>query len=182
MNIFSNLPFLNRGSDVDGEPTEEELKKERIEFHRTKVRNGPAGFRSLSNGQIARARVRDMKRQQRKAFRAEVKDYFEKQRVAASIRAHLQGAGYLPYFDGHEPTLHQRIVSTGWIVQRFGTEVTVDGEGTGRVSFRKGDILDAFKNAAKFYTSATGAYIQAPSDFTPAFSTDEAGDVIEGAA
>jgi hypothetical protein len=180
VNLFPNLSFAKSHDEEIVEPTEEELKAERIEFHRAKVRNGPAKFSFMTNGQIRRARARDTKRQQKKAFRAEVRNYFEQQRLASMVRAHLQAAGYLAYIDGSEAPLVTQIGSTGWIVQRFGQEVEVDGVGTGHVSYRKAAVIDAFHRAADYYAKATGHPIRNDS-FVPAIMLAEDEDV-EGAA
>lgn len=186
VNIFSKLASALNGKtdeDIDLEPTEAELKKERIEFHARSVRNGPASFKAPTAGQIRRAGQRAERSRAKKAFRSEVKNYHEKQRIAMVLRGQLKLIGAIPYLDPREIPLHDQIVATAWIVQRYGVEVTnEDGTGTGHVSFRRGDIIDAVRNAMKFYTSATGHLIALPTDFEPAISLAEAGDVIEGAA
>lgn len=171
MNIFSRLPFLD-GSKDEVEP-QTDTKAERIAFHRQKVRNGPVKFKEMTSGQIRRAEQRQAKRRQKKAYRAEVRNHLEKQQLASRVRGHLQRAGYLPYHDGHEAGVREQIVSTQWIVQRFGQEVEVEGKRTGRVSWREADVVDAFLRAAQFYGSATGYELPRRRDFVPAISLAE---------
>ena len=183
MNIFSKLASALTGGETEApEPTEAELKKERIEFHARSVRNGPVSFKMPTNGQIRRAEARAARNRQRKTYRAEVKNYHEKQRIAMVLRGQLKLIGAIPYLDPRDIPLATQIQATAWIVQRYGVEVTNDdGVGIGHVSFRRGDIIDAIRNAMKFYTSATGHLITLPADFEPAISLDE-GDLVEGAA
>ena len=181
MNIFSNLPFFNKPADEsEAELTKDEIaaeeKADRIAFHRTHVRNGPTSFKYLSAGQQRRARVRAEQREVKKNYRREVKNYFERQRLGASVRAHLQIAGVIPFIDGSEAPVHDQIASTGWLVQRFGTEVEVDGQGTGHVSYREADVVDAMRRAAQFVGAAFGYTPPVPADFVPAISLAEDAD------
>lgn len=179
--IFSKLPLIGSKAHEDAEAAlglsadeiREQAKADRIEFHRTKVRNGPANFKFMTNGQARRAQRRELDRQRRKAWRAEKGSYFERQRTAAILRAHLQVVGLIPFIDGHEAPLRDQITSTAWMVTRYGVEVAVDGVGTGHASFKRGDVIDALKNAASFYQSATGLIIRFPVDFEPAIVLDE---------
>lgn len=177
--IFSKLPGVKAHEaaeaalEMSAEDIRAQAKAERIEFHRTKVRNGPVKFSFLTNGQVRRAQRRELDRHQRKAWRAEKASYFERQRTAAILRAHLQVVGLIPFIDGREAPLRDQITSTAWIVTRYGVEVAVDGVGTGHASFKRGDVIDALKNAASFYQSATGLIIRFPADFEPAIVLDE---------
>lgn len=173
MNIFSHLPIFGQKATADEAPelTEEEreaqAKAERIEFHRTQVRNGPVSFRYLSSGQQRRARERAERSAIRKNFKREVKGYFERQRVAAILRPHLQTLGLIPTATGRVFSEHEQIASTGWIVQRYGTEILDEETGakTGVMSFRLEDVILAVKTAGQFYESATGYRISIPADF-----------------
>jgi hypothetical protein len=183
VNIFSQLASVIKGGvtevadeDLTPEEAEAAAKKARIAFHRDSVRNGPVKFRYMTNGQVRRAEERARKRNAKKAFRGEVRSHFEKLRIAAGLRGHLQAVGLIPFVDGHEATLEDQVTSTAWIQQRYGVEVTNDGVGTGHVSFRRGDILDGLKNAARFYESATGLIVRVPADFEPAIYVDEAAE------
>lgn len=181
-NIFSNLGNVLTGRKVDDEaeiePTEAELKAERMKFHREQVRNGPVNFRHVTSGQVRRAQERAKAREMKRNFKREVSSYFERQRVAATVRGHLKIAGVIPFIDGHEAELHEQIVSTGWLLQRFGVEVKVDGTGTGRISFAAGDVIDGLRNALSFYNNATGSRYQFPEGYVPALVL-ELGDEVE---
>ena len=80
----------------------------------------------------------------------------DRQRVAATLRPHLQVLGLVPNATGRTFSLHDEVVSTGWIVQRYGRETEIDGVKTGHVSFLKDDVFAAIQAAAAFYSSATG--------------------------
>ena len=167
MNIFSHLSdkvFDSKAGDepeLSPEEREAQAKAERIEWHRTQVRNGPVSFRSISAGQQRRAKGRAEKSAIRKNFKREVKGYHERQRVAAILRPHLQALGLVPTATGREFTEHEQIASTGWIVQRYGTELE-----DGTMSFRLEDVILAVKTAGQLYESATGFRIAMPADFS----------------
>lgn len=172
----------NLGQTLSGKADEVELsdeekaaqdKADRIDFHRKNVRNGPVSFKTITAGQERRTRERAVRKIERKNFRAEVRNYFERQRVAAVLRGHLQAVGLIAYVDGHEADMHDQIVSTAWINQRWGSEVIVDNQGTGHVSFSRDGVLDALRSAAEFYEKATGLIVRVPVDFEPAIHVDE---------
>lgn len=177
IDMLKNLGQTLSGKAPDVELSDEEIaaneKAARIDFHRKSVRNGPVSFKTITAGQERRARERTVRKMERKNFRAEVRNYFERQRVAAVLRGHLQGVGLIAYVDGHEPDMHDQIVSTAWINQRWGSEIVIENEGTGHVSFRHADVLDALRSAAEFYEKATGLIVRVPADFTPAVYVDE---------
>ena len=165
MNIFSSLAkLIPSKDDAEAELSPEEQaaqeKADRIAFHRTQVRNGPVSFKYLSAGQQRRAAERAQKSAIRKNFKREVKNYHERQRVAAILRPHLQALGLVPTATGRTFTEHEQMVSTGWIVQRYGTELE-----DGTMSFRLEDVILAVKTAGQFYESATGFRIAIPADF-----------------
>lgn len=175
MNIFSNLANVLTGRSADATDEAPELtpeeqaaedKKARIKWHRDNVRNGPVSFRSISAGQQRRALVRAQKREIDRNFKREVRSYFDRQRVAATLRPHLQTIGLIPFVDGHTATPHEQLVSTAWIAQRYGTELLdEEGRGTGNVSFADEDVLLAIQTATKFYATATGHEVRVPADF-----------------
>jgi len=181
VNIFSHLPGLGKKvtpRDDVVELTDEEqaaqAKAERIEIHRTQVRNGPAKWSHVTSGQIRRAAKRAQDREVRKNFKREVNEYLMKQRVAATLRPHLQVLGLVSTYDNRVFSLHDEVVSTGWITQRYGRETEVDGVKTGHVSFLHEDVLAAIKAAAQFYESATGYRITVPADFEVAIYAEAA--------
>jgi hypothetical protein len=166
VDILSRIPFLNSKTEPDDDRTDEaieaEAKAERIRFHREKVRNGPTNFKFLTNGQIKRAERRELAGRTRKARRAQVKNYFDTQRLAASVRGHLQSAGVLPYAVEREIDRQQQVVSAAWLVTRFG----VDIEDTDEVSFAYNDVLIALGAALKFYGQAVGLPdLRVPADY-----------------
>lgn len=173
LNIFSNLANAITGKTtdevIDPEVQAAEAKAARIDFHRTSVRNGPVTFRQITTGQSRRAAARAQARQIQRNFKREVRSYFERARVIAAVRGHLQIAGVIPFFDGHEAPLHDQIVSTGWLLQRFGVEV----ESTGRISFREGDVISGLNAALHFFNQGTGAGYKMPEGFVPAFALAE---------
>lgn len=122
MDILSKLPLAKQDSvdDVEPEMTEEEMKKERIAFHRRSVRNGPTKFSTTTAGQIRRMKVRALARDTKKARKRQVRAYLKDQREGATVRAHLQAAGVLPYFsDEHRASPEQIVKSLSWIISRF---------------------------------------------------------------
>lgn len=147
-NLFSQLPGL-KSDDAEhiAEVDEAQAKADRIAFHRTHVRNGPANFKTQTNGQAKRARVRALARETKKARRAQVRNYLQTQRLAATVRGQLQLAGVLPYADGRTPDPVRQVKAVVWIVQRFGPD---------EVSFKSAAVIDALNSALKFYSQATG--------------------------
>lgn len=117
--LLTNL--VNHGSK-NAEPTPEELKRERVNFHRERVRNGPAKFSTMTSGQIRRAQQRDLKARQRKQFKRTVKNHFGDRRNEAILRGQLQLAGILPLSSGEhdDRSIDQAVV---WIYDRFGEKV-----------------------------------------------------------
>lgn len=176
MNILSTLPSLDEPAVT---LTDEELaaqeKSERIAHHREKVRNGPVKFTFMTAGQVRRAEARARKTAQGKVWRKQVRDHFANKRTASFVRAHLQKVGLVPFLDGREISLHDQIVSTAWIAQRFGVEVKgLDGEGTGRVSFRHDDIVTALEGACEFLRHVTGETVSVPEGYEPAIYAEDA--------
>lgn len=172
-NIFKKL--LPKDTS-EAEPTADEIaaqeKADRIAYHRTQVRNGPVSFKYQTAGQQRRAAARAQKRDVRKNFKREVRGYFEKQRVSAVLRPHLQVLGLVPSATGRTFTMQDEIVSTAWIVQRYGKETEVDGAKTGHVSLFEDDVRASLSLACDFYRSATGYEIHLPTDFELAIYAD----------
>lgn len=164
VNIFSKLPFFNSKNEeefVTSADDEVQAKKDRIAFHRNHVRNGPTNFKSVSSGQERRANKRALNRRTKRARRSQIKMYFETQRLAASVRGHLQLAGALPFVVPTELNPYFQVSSTAWIVQRFGAELE-----DGTVSFDRDDVLVALGQALHYYGQATGQPgLQLPDDY-----------------
>lgn len=181
MNIFSKLPIFgdkahaNAESDLDltAEQQAAQDKAERIEIHRTQVRNGPVKWKTVTAGQQRRAKARATKSAIRKNFKRDVREFHMKQRVASFLRPHLQVLGLLSFAVEREVSLHEEIASTAWIVQRYGRETEIDGVKTGYASFLHDDIIAALETACAFYKAATGYEISLPADYVPAIVLDE---------
>lgn len=77
--------------------TDAVAKKDRIEFHRRSVRNGPVSFKVPTQGQLRRAEKRRSERMLKKARRDQVRAYFANQREAAALRGNLQAVGVLSF-------------------------------------------------------------------------------------
>ena len=121
MNILSHIPFLSGDTSTDEETLDEvaialKEKRERIEFHRHQVRNGPANWRTQSSGQVKRAKVRALAGRTRKARRAQIRDFHAQQREHATLRGHLQAIGVVAYETDFVPTAEARFQSARWIV------------------------------------------------------------------
>lgn len=99
--------------------TDEELKAQRIQFHRDHVRNGPQKWRTISTGQQRRQRDRDMKALQKKATRTHRRAWHQRKAEFATLRGHLTILGVL---EGHgtEFTRQQTQTSLEWVVAKFG--------------------------------------------------------------
>jgi hypothetical protein len=148
-NLLAKLPSLRKKSDDEPSPEELELqaKKERIQFHRDHVRNGPANFRHVTSGMQRRAQERDLRRQMKKARRSQVRNYFQTQQLAATVRGQLQLAGLIPFVVPRELDLMQQAKSAAWLVQHFSD---------GPTSFAYDDVVKALSAALKFYGEAVG--------------------------
>lgn len=143
--IFKNMPLLgeDKADEVDPEVAEVAAKKERIDFHRRSVRNGPVAFKTVTNGQLRRAKVRELRRNAKRARRAQVRDYFAAQREGATIRGHLESVGLMQeIFDrpAWEINIFSAYRSSLWLIKHFapveaGTNVEVT-EDLVRSSFR----------------------------------------------
>lgn len=155
--ILSKLPLLSRDKDDEEEfLSDEEVRHNRIVFHRTHVRNGPSGhvFGAVNARAQKRAQVATAKRRVKRARRSQLRDYHESQRIAAVVRGHLQLAGVLPYVVERELDPRQQVISASWLVQRFGT--TVEEDGREIVSFKYEDVLTALGEALHFYGQVVG--------------------------
>lgn len=168
MDILSKLPSLtdDRDTAVAEQVFEVESKRDRIAFHRAKVRNGPVNYKTVTAGQERRAQKRALARETRRARRVQVRNYFETQKLAAAVRGHLQRAGVLSYLGQTEIDRHLQVTSTVWLLQRFGVNVEVDGVETDEVSFAYDDVLKGLRAALKFHGQATGQEgLDIPEDF-----------------
>ena len=170
MNLLSKLPFLKPGVDAEAaDDNGEEAKRERIKYHREHVRVGPRATQHVTNGQVKRARKRALAGMTKKARRNQIQNYFETQRLASTVRAHLQHGGVLPFVHERTLDLNQQVVSVAWIVQRFGQEIEVELDGemvkTGEMSFQEADVRLALEAATKFVSQASGQELSVPADY-----------------
>lgn len=140
MDIFKNLPFLNKG-DAPVE-TEADIRKARIQFHREGVRVGPLGkgaWRRQDNHALAVAasakhQVKQARRDARKVpaqnYERAVKQHFSERSESALLRGQLQAVGLLPYVlpdTEIDPVTARRSVI--YLIHRF-----ADAEGTVEVT------------------------------------------------
>lgn len=140
MDIFKNLPFLNKGEEQPA--TEAEIKKARIDFHREGVRCGPLGrgaWRRQDNHALAVAASakhevkgarREARKQVRDNYERAVKQHFVNRGEAALLRGQLQAVGLLPYVLADtevDPVAARRSVI--YLIHRF-----ADAEGTVEVT------------------------------------------------
>jgi hypothetical protein len=155
VNILDKLPFLSSTTEEEAaEFDEAQAKKDRIEFHRRSVRNGPVSYRTPTNGQIKRERKRALARETKKARRRQVRQHLANQREAATIAAHLRGAGILAYSQESFTTDPQRARrSIIWIVARF-AEAPQDG--TGRVEVTEAVVRQSLTAALNRWQSLVG--------------------------
>lgn len=140
MDIFKNIPFLNKGGEVEAiDPTER--KKARVQYHREHVRNGPFGTKRVIHQDLhALAITFFSKEEPRRAKRAAKRNlarnydrskqqHFSERSESALLRGQLQAVGLLPYI--HTTTLDpiQARKSVIYLVHRF-----ADAEGTVEVT------------------------------------------------
>lgn len=118
MNPLIQFPSLV-AQDEAPETDEAKAKAERIAFHRSHVKNGPAKFRSVGPSDEKRARRRALARQTKKAERAQRKQHFAQTREHAILRGHLQRVGVIAYETDYQPSESQRLQSAAWLIHRF---------------------------------------------------------------
>lgn len=145
------FPFLGKKDDTP-EKTEEELKAERIKFHRQSVRNGPVKFRTLTNGQVRRMQKRDLLNQQKKSHRQARSNHWQGRQEAARLRAFLQGAGVVPYVTGINPSDETRDKAYRWLIGNYADEIETDDDGI----ITTQTVENALYNAWKRYSDLTG--------------------------
>ena len=152
--ILSKLPGL-KSDDGDAEVvlSDEDLRAERIAFHRDRVRNGPVKFSAPTSGQIRRAQVRELARKTKKARRRQVKGHFGAVREIATLRGHLQAVGIILYPGHHKPGQGDVIASMTWIIQRFADSKRADE--TGGVIVTEDVVRESLQAALNRYQHLT---------------------------
>lgn len=153
MNFLGNLiPSLR--SDEDTRSPEEIAKQEkqdRIDFHRSSVRNGPVSYKSPSNGQIRRAKAREIKRNMRKTRSRQISSYFASVREEAVLRGHLQAVGLVGYSTrSYKPTPLQVRESAIALIKQF-----ADAQGA-VVEVTEEVVLDSFRSALSRWANLNG--------------------------
>lgn len=121
---FIRNPFKTQS--VEEEDAEAQAKRDRIDFHRKNVRNGPVKFKSPSSGQLRRAHDRSIQRNIQKTREAQVRRFFGDQRLAAVARGklHTVGIGFAdasgrPYLVGIEHRTKQQVDAARWLIEHF---------------------------------------------------------------
>ena len=110
-------PKVESGEDL----TPEEEKKQRVQWHRDHVRNGPQNWRTLTSGQVRRQHARDAKSRQRKTNKRYRRAWMAQQREIATLRGHLIVLGVLECKHAETAfTDAQRQTSLMWVVQKYG--------------------------------------------------------------
>ena len=124
MNLLDN-PVSRLLGPTDREPTAAEIaedeKRERIEFHRRHVRNGPITSKSPTSGQVRRARVRHNRKQAKVRRRQQIRTWKADVREHAVLRGQLQAVGVLQYQHSASPYLPE---SMDHVVVAVGQELT----------------------------------------------------------
>lgn len=129
MNPLNRLLNFRKDAPVtdDDAPTEEELKAQRIKFHREEVRNGPVKWKFATGGQQRRAAVRAETSRVRKLNRRNRRAWLNGQADKAVLRGQLQAVGALPYEHGGSAAPHAHRAALVALISRFG-ERDEDGE------------------------------------------------------
>lgn len=156
MNILDKLPFLSTTTEEEvTEIDEAQAKKDRIAFHRSHVKNGPASFKTLTSGQVRRAEKRMLAGSTKRARRAQIRQFHADQREAATLRGHLQAASVISYADPTRVASSQAaLASIVWIIQRFAEEQYADE--TGRIEVTMEVITGALTGALNRWQRLVG--------------------------
>lgn len=168
MNILDKVLHFKSDDDaaeIEPEISEEEARKQRIQFHRDKVRNGPVKFSSPTNGQVRRAEKRFLAGRTRAARRNQVRSYFLTQKQAAILRGQLQAAGVVEY---HSPDFfarpEQSLRSVVWLVERFADDSNADE--FGQIVLDEPTVRQALQSALNRYQGFVGEPITTlPEDY-----------------
>lgn len=153
-NILSKLPGLKSDAEeVEPVLSDEDLKAERIAFHRDRVHNGPVKFSAPTSGQIRRAQHRDLARKTKKARRRQVNAHFGAMQEIAILRGHLQAVGIILYRSHHKPGAGDVINSMTWIIRRFADAKRADE--TGGVVVTEDVVRESLQAALNRYQHLT---------------------------
>lgn len=156
MNLLENLPSLSKDEVREEIATEEELRQSRIEFHRSRVRNGPAKFSEPTSGQIRRAKKRALNRQTKAAKKNQHRRYFNALEQASILRGHLQAAGVLSYASpDFKPRPEAVLLSVTWLAQHFADQEQADENG--QIQLTATVVVDAIQAAYSEHNRLIGA-------------------------
>lgn len=153
-NLLSKLPFLSDDKAEEVELSEEELRKQRIAFHRERVSNGPVKFSSPTSGQIRRFGHRELARKTKAARRRQIREHFAQKTEVAVLRAHLQAAGLIVYPTGHTPGAGDVLNAFTWIISHFADDKHADENG--RVEVTREVVVSSLQAALNRYQHLTG--------------------------
>lgn len=163
MNFLGNLiPSLRADEDTRSpEEIEAQEKQDRIDYHRSQVRNGPVSYKTPTNGQLRRHKARGIKSRMKKTRRRQISAFFASQYEAGLLRSHLQSVGLVAYATrGYRPSPNQVYHSAIWLVKRF-----ADAEGS-QVEVTEEVVRDAFQSALSRWASLVGLNdVRLPEDY-----------------
>lgn len=128
LNVFQNL-FVQSTVQEAEIGAEVESKRERIDFHRRQVRNGPVNFKGETAGQARRRAARQYASTLRKERKRRWSDFKDQQLGIAVLRGHLQAVGELPYADPKfEPSTQVGLASYDALFERYVLDDDLDDE------------------------------------------------------
>lgn len=142
---------LHRDAADSESLSDEELKKQRIQFHRDHVRNGPAKFRSITPGMQRRAAARAQEAATRKTNRRYRRAWMAQQADLATLRGHLTILGIIECPAGGTPiTALNQQESLVWVVRKYG-----ERDDEGRIVEGEDMVDKAVANAREAFVQAT---------------------------
>lgn len=117
LDFLSKTPSMTPTDEVASD--EQKAKAERIDWHRRNVRNGPVKFRQPGPSDEKRQRRLALRRQTKKAERAQRKQHFAQTREHALLRGQLQRVGVIAYETDFQPSGQDRMQAVAWLIHRF---------------------------------------------------------------
>lgn len=127
-NLLAKLPgptlFGKRITELKEIP-QDESRAQRVQFHRERVRNGPAKFSTPTNGQVRRARKRAEATSHRKQLAKARRNHWQARREAAVLRSYLQAAGIMPYDHRDKvASIEDATRAITWLYVKFGKSLS----------------------------------------------------------
>lgn len=83
--------------------------------------NGPATYRTMTNGQVRRMQARARRSAAQKAYVGQRRAYMNREAERAVLRGMLQVLGHIPYVDHQKPTEARMIRAADWVIDNYGT-------------------------------------------------------------